>query len=154
MSKPLPISYKAIGTPTVPVTLTAAFAGNTKTLFSNDFKALQLDVTYTPEATKTTRYIEILIEFLDEDAVVVGRKSIFVEDVSGMAGVYSQLEKGVYITVPGEKAEGTGLEIKASYALDICAYSVKISARENDSTGEPSDKFGSAYVQARLFNNN
>lgn len=161
MGHPLPTEYIAFGTMTqkkdnvaggaiTKAVLTAAFAGNAKVLFANGLKELHLDFLYTPQVAQTTRYLEALIENLDEYDNVISKKSVVIP-ASTEQDVFTNRNLGNTIVIPGEKSEGAGLTISADFDCDINCYKVKVSVRENDTTGTPVSNFGAVFSMARFY---
>jgi len=145
----IPVDYIVMGSRTAAgvitkTTLTAAYTGNTKTLLVHGLQQIHLDFLYTPEATQTARYLEVKIENLDEFDNVVGSKSVFVPSSASMA-VHSNRDGVLPIRVPGELTETANKTIAADLDLNIDAYKIKISARENGSA-----TYGSAFINVRL----
>lgn len=151
----LPVEYSAIGSKSAAgvitkATLTNAYAGNAKILFSHGFTDLHLDVVYTPQAAQTDRYAEIIIESLDEFDNVVGSKSVEIASPSER-DVFSNKENRLQIIIPGEKSELAGKTLTADWDCNIMNYKTKISVRENAVAGTPASNFGAIFINARMY---
>lgn len=152
----LPVEYIVVGSRSAAgvitkATLTAAYSGNTKTLFSHGFTDLHLDIVYTPQAAQTDRWAEIIIENLDEFDNIVGSKSVEIPSPTER-DVFSNQQNRMQVVVPGEKTETAGVTIIADSDCNIMNYKTKISVRENSGAGTPAGNFGAIFISARMSN--
>jgi len=143
------VSYDCIGNSTTPATLTAAYAGNTKTLCNKYLPHLHLDAIYTPKTGETDRYVEVLIEVSNDEGTTFFKRTVQSNSTTE-SKVYEDNDTGVAFILPGDKTSTGG--VAYDFAFDdenVIGDQVKISARESGSAD-----FGTLYLRATLSNPN
>lgn len=139
---------KAIGTVATPVTLTAAFTGNTVTLVSRCYKKMRLDIKYTPKAAQTNRYLYVLVEESNDNGVTFFPKTVSIP-LPDRIDLYNldqdSSATGIPLIIPNAGASTGGTAYSVNYDCDICSDFLKVSLKESGSGNN-----GTAYVNIIL----
>lgn len=142
-------SYNAIGVPSTPVALTAAYTGNTKTMHSRYLPNIQINFSYTPKAGQTDRLAYILVEVSNDNGVTF-RPYALVSATSDSVNVYVEGEvstAGIPFVIPGDRTSTGGAAHTGIINLTAIGDFVKVSAREDGSAD-----FGTLHLGVTLQN--
>lgn len=141
------IFVNAIGTPSAPATLTAAYTGNVYRLGAIGFRSAFFKVRYTPAALQTNRYLYMLLEGSDDGVnydpiaikvVSTDQIDILPEDLDGNIGI-------PYL-FPGDLTSTGGVTYKGMFQSDPFSFKyLKLSFKESDVAN-----FGTVSVQLSL----
>ena len=126
-------SYDCIGSASSASTLTAAYAGNTKTLCCKYLPHLHIDAIYTPKSGQTNRYVEVLIEVSNDEGTTFFKRTLQSNSTTE-SKVYEDNDTGAAFILPGDKTSTGG--VAYDFAFDdegVIGDQVKISAREDGS---------------------
>lgn len=122
-----------IGTPSAPVTLTAAYSGNIVSFVAGNLKVIILYVFYVPAQSSRTLYVQVEGSANNSNWA---KKIIFLEtDTSGESTMLGHIAK----------LEGTtgGETYSARYVITVADPFVRIAVKESGAAN-----FGTAFVQA------
>lgn len=141
------VSYDTIGVIGTPVTLTAAYTGNTHTLAAEKLGNLHIDFQYTPKTGQTDRIVSILVEYSNDNGTTffplslvqntTTDKLIYTDDAGG--------NNGLPAIIPGDKTSTGGVTLSGIIDTTITADHIKISVKEDGSAN-----FGTFYARATL----
>ncbi|MFA6018480.1 MAG: hypothetical protein WC776_04865 [Patescibacteria group bacterium] len=149
------ISQDVIGSPSSPVTLTAAFADNIgDTMLALYFRRVSLDVQYTPAVTGS--YLQLILEYSNDDkmsasptfypfATVVPATTQV--DVYAQGGTQMSTASGTPIDIP-TAATSTAAQVVTTHIApdtELLATWIRVRAKEI-TTGA----FGTAFVRMTL----
>ena len=126
------------------VTLTDDFADNQKVLACKYLPNLHLDLSYTPKAGQTNRYLMVLIEVSNDEGTTyfpITTKANLTTSIK----VYDNL----FIHFPGDETSTGGVELTGNDDQVIIGDHVKISVKESGS-----GNYGVCTMRATLSNPN
>lgn len=153
-----PLVYNALGTPTAPVTLTAAFSGNRYVQLCEGFKRFRLEGAFVPGSGSTNQQARILVETSGDYGtespanwypITVDISGTTEIDVYADGGDGMGTASGIPIVIPGDKTSTAGTSVDFSTPnKDLCSRWIRISARDSGSAN-----FGTLFVRLTLFPN-
>ena len=121
-----------IGTSSVPITLTTAYADNQIALKANEYNTLVLYVYYTPAADSRVCYVQVEGS---ADGTNYAQKIIFKDEITGESTMLGHIAK-----VAGATASET---YKKRYVIYLSDMFIRIGVKEDGSSS-----FGTCFVQA------
>lgn len=134
------VSYNAIGTAAAPATLTAAYSGNRKVLFSRLLQNVNILGSYTPGNNNAVLNIQFEMSPDGENWATIPA----VENTATVIKVYTE---DMSLQIPGDGTSSSGTAIPISYQFTCAAQYIRISAKET--TGGAS---GTAWINVTLAN--
>lgn len=149
-------SYNLFGsTVAVPVALTDAFTGNSTVLFSEGYKSIRIEGTYTPNAASTNAYTLFELSTSEDTDVTAAPSNFYpVGNVSAAAAetdVYSDSGTGmstgggIPLIVPGDKTSTGGTAIPFSFNVEVNSRYVRLRAKESVGSN-----FGTIFARVKL----
>ena len=127
------VNYNAIGTPSAPATLTAAYTGNAYEQISKYMPNMTINYVYTPKALETDRLCYLLVE-ISNDGGTTWLPWNNTTNSTTSTKIYPEGDvstDGIPFVIPGDGTSTGGTALSGTFNIEVRGEMIRISARES-----------------------